>query len=67
MVKGFAMLGIGKVGIIEKESLECVVPVRKKLELGPLDAFVRPLAVAPCTSDLHTCYEGGLASAQICS
>ncbi|CRF47150.1 Threonine dehydrogenase and related Zn-dependent dehydrogenases [Helicobacter heilmannii] len=60
MVKGFAMLGIGKVGIIEKESLECVVPVRQKLELGPKDAFVRPLAVAPCTSDLHTCYEGGI-------
>ncbi|WP_121020276.1 NAD(P)-dependent alcohol dehydrogenase [Helicobacter vulpis] len=60
MVKGFAMLGIGKVGIIEKESLEMVVPERKKLECGPLDALVRPIAVAPCTSDLHTCYEGGI-------
>ncbi|WP_276207046.1 zinc-binding dehydrogenase [Helicobacter felis] len=60
MIKGFAMLGIGKVGIIEKEHLECVVPVRQKLECGPHDALVRPIAVAPCTSDLHTCYEGGI-------
>ncbi|WP_324761613.1 zinc-binding dehydrogenase [Helicobacter suis] len=60
MIKGFAMLGIGKVDIIEKEYLETVMPERKKLECGPLDALVRPIAVAPCTSDLHTCYEGGI-------
>ncbi len=59
-VKGFAMLGVGKVGIIEKESLEIVHPVRAKLECGELDALVRPIAVAPCTSDLHTCYECGI-------
>ncbi|MDO4673970.1 MAG: NAD(P)-dependent alcohol dehydrogenase [Campylobacter sp.] len=53
------MLGIGKVGIIEKEHLE-EVTTGKKLELGPLDAILRPIAVAPCTSDLHTCYEGGI-------
>lgn len=58
-IKGFAMLGIGKVGIIEKEHLE-EVTTGKKIECGPLDAIVRPIVVAPCTSDLHTCYEGGI-------
>ena len=41
---GLAMLGIGKIGWIEKPIPEC----------GPLDALVRPLAVSPCTSDIHT-------------
>ena len=50
MMKGFAMLGIGKVGWIEKEVPEC----------GPLDAIVRPLAIAICTSDVHTVYEGAI-------
>lgn len=45
-IKGFAMLGIGKVGIIEKDHLE-EVTTGKKLEMGPLDAIIRPLAVAP--------------------
>lgn len=58
-IKGFAMLGIGKVGIIEKEHLE-EVTTGKKIECGSLDAIVRPIVVAPCTSDLHTCYEGGI-------
>ncbi|MBZ3936070.1 NAD(P)-dependent alcohol dehydrogenase [Methanimicrococcus blatticola] len=49
-MKGFAMLGIGKVGWIEKEA-----PTP-----GPYDAIVRPLAVAPCTSDIHTVWEGAL-------
>lgn len=49
-MKGFAMLSIGKVGWIEME----------KPAPGPFDAIVRPLAVAPCTSDIHTVYEGGL-------
>lgn len=49
-MKGFAMLGIGKLGWIEKED-----PVA-----GPYDAIVRPLAVAPCTSDIHTVFEGAL-------
>jgi threonine dehydrogenase-like Zn-dependent dehydrogenase len=49
-MKGFAMLSIGKVGWIEKE----------KPTPGPFDAIVRPLAVAPCTSDIHTVFEGGL-------
>lgn len=49
-MKGFAMLGIGKVGWIEKEK-----PVA-----GLYDAIVKPLALAPCTSDIHTVYEGAL-------
>ena len=49
-MKGYAMLGIGKTGWIEKEVPEC----------GPLDAIVRPLAVSPCTSDVHTVWEGAI-------
>lgn len=49
-MKGFAMLGIGKTGWIEKEVPAC----------GPLDAIVRPLAVSPCTSDTHTVWEGAI-------
>ena len=50
MMKGYAMLGIGKTGWIEKPVPEC----------GPLDAIVRPLAVSPCTSDIHTVWEGAI-------
>lgn len=49
-MKGFAMLGIGKTGWIEKEKPVC----------GPLDALIRPLALSPCTSDVHTVWEGAL-------
>ncbi len=49
-MKGFAMLGIGKTGWIEKEIPSC----------GPLDAIVKPLAVSPCTSDIHTVWEGAI-------
>lgn len=49
-MKGYAMLGIGKSGWIEKE-----VP-----KYGPLDAIVRPIAIAPCTSDIHTVWEGAI-------
>lgn len=49
-MKGFAMLGIGKVGWIEKDTPKC----------GPLDAIVSPIAVSPCTSDIHTVYEGAI-------
>ena len=49
-MKGFAMLGIGKVGWIEKERPKC----------DPLDAIVRPIALSPCTSDIHTVFEGAL-------
>lgn len=49
-MKGFAMLSINNVGWIAKEK-----PVA-----GPYDAIVRPLAVSPCTSDIHTVFEGAL-------
>lgn len=49
-MKGFAMLGIGKTGWIEKDVPAC----------GPLDAIVRPIAVSPCTSDIHTVWEGAI-------
>jgi len=49
-MKGFAMLGIGKTGWIEKEKPKC----------GPLDAILKPLALAPCTSDVHTVWEGAI-------
>lgn len=49
-MKGFAMLSIGKTGWIEKERPAC----------GPLDAIVRPIAVSPCTSDIHTVWEGAI-------
>ena len=49
-MKGFAMLGIGKTGWIEKD-----VPTA-----GPYDAIVKPLALSPCTSDIHTVFEGAM-------
>lgn len=49
-MKGLAMLGIGKIGWIEKKEPEC----------GELDAIVKPLAVSPCTSDIHTVWEGAI-------
>jgi threonine dehydrogenase-like Zn-dependent dehydrogenase len=49
-IKALAMLGIGKIGWIEKEAPKC----------GPMDALVRPLVVAPCTSDIHTVWEGAI-------
>ena len=49
-MKGFAMLKIGQVGWIETER-----PVP-----GPMDAICRPLALAPCTSDVHTVWEGAI-------
>lgn len=49
-MKGYAMLGIGKTGWIEMEAPKC----------GPMDAIVKPIAVSPCTSDVHTVWEGAL-------
>jgi isopropanol dehydrogenase (NADP+) len=49
-MKGFAMKKIGEVGWIEKERPAC----------GPNDAICRPLALAPCTSDIHTVFEGAI-------
>lgn len=49
-MKGYAMLKIGETGWIEKERPAC----------GPNDAIIRPLALSPCTSDIHTVWEGAL-------
>jgi len=49
-MRGFAMKKIGQVGWVEKEVPKC----------GPLDAICRPIALAPCTSDIHTVYEGAV-------
>lgn len=49
-MKGYAMLKIGQSGWIEKERPAC----------GPTDALVKPLAVAICTSDVHTLWEGAI-------
>ena len=49
-MKGFAMIKLGETGWIEKETPVC----------GPLDAICKPLALAPCTSDVHTVWEGAI-------
>lgn len=49
-MKGLAMLGIGKIGWIEKDRPKC----------GPNDAICRPLVIAPCTSDVHTVWAGAM-------
>lgn len=49
-MKGYAMLKIGESGWIEKERPKC----------GPMDAILAPLAVAICTSDVHTLWEGAI-------
>ncbi|HBS60124.1 MAG TPA: NAD(P)-dependent alcohol dehydrogenase [Firmicutes bacterium] len=49
-MKGFAMLRINELGWIEKEKPAC----------GPYDALVRPTAASPCTSDIHTVFEGAI-------
>ena len=49
-MKGFAMKRIGEVGWIEKDKPKC----------GPLDALVSPIAISPCSSDVHTVWKGAL-------
>ncbi len=49
-MKGFAMLRIGATGWVEKEMPKC----------GPMDAICKPLALAPCTSDIHTVWSGAI-------
>jgi len=49
-MKAFVMKKIGEVGWITKDRPKC----------GPTDAIIKPLALAPCTSDIHTVYEGGV-------
>ncbi|MGI6014063.1 MAG: NAD(P)-dependent alcohol dehydrogenase [Oscillospiraceae bacterium] len=49
-MKGFAMLTIGKTGWITKKEPIC----------GPMDAICKPIALAPCTSDVHTVWAGAI-------
>ena len=49
-MKGYAMLKIGATGWIEKDLPVC----------GPMDAICKPIALAPCTSDIHTVWSGAL-------
>jgi len=49
-MKAYAMKKIGSAGWIEKDRPLC----------GPMDAVCRPLAVAACTSDVHTLWEGAI-------
>ncbi|OOB78713.1 MAG: isopropanol dehydrogenase [Epulopiscium sp. Nuni2H_MBin003] len=49
-MKGFAMKKIGSIGWVEKE----------KPTIGPNDALVRPTALSPCTSDIHTVWAGAI-------
>ena len=44
------MLKTGSVGWIEKDMPKC----------GPSDAICRPVALAPCTSDIHTVWAGAI-------
>jgi Threonine dehydrogenase and related Zn-dependent dehydrogenases len=47
-MKGYGMFSVNNVGWMDKE----------KPKAGPLDAILRPVAVAPCTSDTHTSHGG---------
>ena len=49
-MKGLAMLRVGEIGWIEKDRPKC----------GPMDAIIKPIALAPCTSDIHTIWEGAI-------
>lgn len=49
-MKGFAMKKIGATGWVEKEIPSC----------GPMDAICKPVALAPCTSDIHTVWSGAI-------
>ena len=49
-MKGFAMLRIGQVGWIEKDKPSC----------GVMDAIVKPIAISPCSSDIHTVWAGAI-------
>lgn len=49
-MKGFAMLKIGQIAWIEKEKPTC----------GVMDAIVKPIAVSPCSSDVHTVWAGAI-------
>ena len=44
------MMKIGQTGWVEKERPVC----------GPCDAICKPVALAPCTSDIHTVWSGAI-------
>jgi len=46
-MRGFGVIEKGKLGWMEKPDYIC----------GPDDALVRPLAISPCSSDVHSAYE----------
>ena len=46
-MRGFGVYSKGNVGWIEKPDYVC----------GPDDAILRPIALSPCTSDVHSAYE----------
>jgi len=46
-MRGFGVYSKGKVGWLEKPEYIC----------GPEDAIARPIALAPCSSDVHSAYE----------
>lgn len=47
MIKGFGVYSKGNVGWIERKDYVC----------GPDDVIAKPIALAPCSSDVHTAYE----------
>lgn len=49
-MKGLAVIGRHEVGWVEKE----------KPTAGPLDAVVKPLAIAPCSSDVHIAWDDAI-------
>lgn len=49
-MRGYAMIKIGQTGWIEKEKPQC----------DPCGAIVKPVCIAPCTSDVHTVWGGAI-------
>ena len=47
-MRGFGMLSVDKPGWIEKDVPAC----------GEVDAIVRPIVLAPCSSDCHVMHGG---------
>ncbi|MFT5874714.1 MAG: threonine dehydrogenase-like Zn-dependent dehydrogenase [Clostridium sp.] len=50
----FIMKALGLMEPNKVEWIEKLKPVA-----GPYDAIIRPIAIAPCSSDVHTAFEGG--------
>lgn len=48
LMRGYGMIDVNKPGWLEKD----------KPQAGPLDALLRPIAVAPCSSDTHASHGG---------